>query len=124
MQRLDKGDLISVPKEDHFGDVDKSCHGLIKLSAEEKHGLLWVHPQAGANFNLTELLGDLGDELDSWDYSSLTLGAVERYETPMNWKLAIDTFGETYQFNVLHKNTLANDLYGNVQCYDTYKNNH
>ena len=42
----------------------------------------------------------------------------------MNWKLAIDTFGETYHFNTLHKNTLANDFYGNVQMYDTYGRNH
>ena len=42
----------------------------------------------------------------------------------MNWKLAIDTFGETYHFGVLHKNTLANDFYANVQLYDRFKRNH
>ncbi|HIG43860.1 MAG: SRPBCC family protein [bacterium] len=119
-----KGDLISVPKEDHFGPVDKSCNGLVELSAEEKHGLLWVHPKAGAEFDLEELLGDLGDELDSWGYGDLQFGAMDTYVTPMNWKLAIDTFGETYHFNVLHKNTLGQVLYGNVQCYDTYNKNH
>ena len=119
-----KGDLVSVPKEDHFGPVDKSCNGLVELSAEEKHGLLWVHPKVGAEFDLQELLGDLGDELDSWGYGELQFGAMDTYETPMNWKLAIDTFGETYHFNVLHKNTLGQVLYGNVQCYDTYNRNH
>ncbi|MFP6806186.1 MAG: aromatic ring-hydroxylating dioxygenase subunit alpha [Pseudomonadales bacterium] len=118
------GDLVSVPKEDHFGPVDKSCNGLVKLTAEEKHGLLWVHPEPGATFNLTELLGDLGDDLDSWGFADLEFGAIDTYETPMNWKFAIDTFGETYHFNVLHKDTLANDIYGNVQCYDTFERNH
>ncbi len=42
----------------------------------------------------------------------------------MNWKLAIDTFGETYHFPTLHRNSLANDFYGNVQMYDTYGRNH
>jgi len=42
----------------------------------------------------------------------------------MNWKLAIDTFGETYHFNTLHKDTLANDFYGNAQMYDTFERNH
>ena len=42
----------------------------------------------------------------------------------MNWKLAIDTFGETYHFNTLHRNSLANDFYGNVQMYDRYGRNH
>ncbi len=119
-----RGELVSVPREAQFGPVDKSCNGLVELSAEEKHGLLWVHPKPGTKFNLNNLLGDLGDELESWNYGQLAFGAMETYQTPMNWKLAIDTFGETYHFNVLHKNTLANDIYGNVQCYDTYKNNH
>jgi phenylpropionate dioxygenase-like ring-hydroxylating dioxygenase large terminal subunit len=118
------GDLLSVPKEAHFGPVDKSCHGLVELTAEEKHGLLWVHPDPGAKFDLDELLGDLGQELDSWGFGDLEFGAVDTYDTPMNWKLAIDTFGETYHFNVLHKNTLGNDVYANVQCYDTYERNH
>jgi phenylpropionate dioxygenase-like ring-hydroxylating dioxygenase large terminal subunit len=119
-----KGDLVAIPKEEHLGPIDKSCNGLVELSAEEKHGLLWVHPKPGADFDLTELLGELGDELDSWQYGELQFGAIDTYQTPMNWKLAIDTFGETYHFNVLHKNTLANVLYANVQCYDTYKRNH
>ena len=42
----------------------------------------------------------------------------------MNWKLAIDTFGETYHFEALHKDTLAPFFYGNVQMYDRYKRNH
>ncbi len=119
-----EGNLVSVPKEDHFGPVDKSCNGLVELSAEEKHGLLWVHPEPGSGFDLGELLGELGDELDSWRFGDLEFGAVDTYDTPMNWKLAIDTFGETYHFNVLHKDTLGVDLYGNVQCYDTYERNH
>jgi phenylpropionate dioxygenase-like ring-hydroxylating dioxygenase large terminal subunit len=119
-----KGDLVSVPKEEHFGPVDKDCNGLVELSTEERHGLLWVHPHPGTEFDVDALLGDLGDELDSWGMGELEFGALETYETPMNWKLAIDTFGETYHFNVLHKNTLGQVLYANVQCYDTYERNH
>jgi len=119
-----KGDLVSVPKEDHFGPVDKSCNGLVKLTAEEKHGLLWVHPKVGAEFDLEELLGDLGDELDSWGYGELQFGALDTYETPMNWKLAIDTFGETYHFSTLHRNSLFLTFHANVQAYDTYGRNH
>ena len=118
------GDLVAVPKEEQFGPVDKSCNGLVQLAAEEKHGLLWVHPKPGIEFDLNELLGEMGEELESWGFADLEFGAVDTYETPMNWKLAIDTFGETYHFNTLHKNTLANDIYGNVQCYDTFERNH
>ena len=118
------GDLVSVPKENHFGPVEKHCYNLVKLTAQEKHGLLWVHPEPGQTFDLDALLGDLGDELDSWGFGKLSFGALETYQTPMNWKLAIDTFGETYHFPVLHKDTLGQNVYGNVQCYDIFENNH
>ncbi|XOV89019.1 MAG: aromatic ring-hydroxylating dioxygenase subunit alpha [Pseudomonadota bacterium] len=120
-----KGDLVSMPKPEQFGPIDRSCNGLAELATEERHGLLWVHPSPGATFDLDDLLGEeLSAELESWGFGQLEFGAIDRYDTPMNWKLAIDTFGETYHFQVLHKDTLGKQLYGNVQCYDTYKRNH
>lgn len=118
------GELISVPKEDHFGPVDKTSHGLVRLPAVEKHGLLWVHPNPTGEIDVDDLLGELGLELAGWQLDKTGLNSSTTYDHPMNWKLAIDTFGETYHFNVLHKDTLASDLYGNVQMYDTFKRNH
>jgi phenylpropionate dioxygenase-like ring-hydroxylating dioxygenase large terminal subunit len=118
------GDLVAVPKESHFGNVDKSCHNLVALPAVERHGLLWVSADPQGKFDIDELLGDLGDELAGWHLTESQLQWEARYDTPMNWKLAIDTFGETYHFNALHKDTLASTLYGNCQMYDTYNRNH
>jgi phenylpropionate dioxygenase-like ring-hydroxylating dioxygenase large terminal subunit len=119
-----RGDLVAVPKEDHFGQVDKACRGLVRLPAEEKHGILWINPNPAGELRIDEHLQDLGEELASWDLEKFAFNGETTYEHPMNWKLAIDTFGETYHFNVLHKDTLANDFYGNVQTYDTYGRNH
>lgn len=118
------GDLVSVPKEEHFGPVDKSCHGLVELPAEERYGLLWVHPNPEGTIDLDSMLGDLGPELENWKLEEHEYLRDTTYDHAMNWKLAIDTFGETYHFNVLHKDTLASDFYGNAQMYDTYQRNH
>jgi phenylpropionate dioxygenase-like ring-hydroxylating dioxygenase large terminal subunit len=118
------GDLVAVPKESHFGDVDKSCHGLVELPAVERHGLLWVSANPEGDFDIDELLGELGPELAAWSLEDSEHVWETRYDTEMNWKLAIDTFGETYHFNVLHKDTLAPMLHGNCQLYDTYRRNH
>ena len=48
----------------------------------------------------------------------------DEYDTACNWKLAMDTFGATYHFASLHKNTLLSSFHGNVQCYDEYGHNH
>ena len=119
-----RGELVAVPKEQHFGPVDRSCHGLVPLPAQERFGLLWVHPDPNGKMDLDAQLGALGVEFDSWHLDRYTHQGDETFDHAMNWKLAIDTFGETYHFNTLHKNTLANDFYGNTQMYDTYERNH
>ncbi len=44
-----EGELVSIPMEDHFGKIDKHCHGLVPLPAVERHGFLWVHPNLFPN---------------------------------------------------------------------------
>ena len=113
------GALVGVPKSEHFGDVDKSCLGLRPLAAEERHGLLFVHPDPEAAIDLDQLLGEwFNDEFPTWNFADLVPLTRQVFDTECNWKLAMDTFGETYHFSVLHKDTLFNAFHGNVQCYD------
>lgn len=118
------GDLVSVPKEDHFGPVDRACHGLVELPATEACGILWVNPNPQGTLDVDALLQGLAPEFTHWDFSQSVHEGETRLDHAMNWKLAVDTFGETYHFNVLHRNTLAETIYGNVQMYDTFGRNH
>ena len=116
--------LVGVPKEGHFGKIDKSCHGLIPLPAVERYGFLWVHPDPDGTIDVDTLLGGLAEEFDSWGWGSLVNIGYDAYDMRLHWKLAMDTFGETYHFNTLHRDTLALNFYGNVQCYDVFGRNH
>ena len=108
------GDLMAIPDESHFGDFDKSCHGLIRLPAIERDGLLWVHPQPDGALDLDALLGaELSEELASYSLGDLVHGGDKTITMDLNWKLANDTFGETYHFGKLHKNTLGKIFPGN-----------
>ncbi len=119
------GDLVAVPKEEHFGAVDKECHSLVPLPAAERFGLLWVSPNKDQSIDLEDLLGaELSDELDSWELENLTWHNNVTYPHACNWKLAVDTYGETYHFSTLHRDTLFPRFYGNCQMYDTFKRNH
>ena len=118
------GKLIGFPKPDHFGDIDKACYGLTKLPCLEQYGFLWVHPNPKGEIDLNNLFGSkLMEEFEAWGFQNLVLTNEENYVTEMNWKLAIDTFGETYHFSTLHRNTLFNNFHGNVQMFDTFKRN-
>ena len=113
------GALVGIPKPEHFGDLDTECHGLEQLPAEERHGLLFVHPDPDGVIDLDELLGEwFNDEFPTWNFAGMVPINHDAYDTACNWKLAMDTFGETYHFSSLHKDTLFNTFHGNVQCYD------
>lgn len=119
------GTLVGLPKADHFGDVGDACLDLRPLPAEERHGLLFVHPDPEGVLDLDELLGDwFNDEFPTWRFGELMPINHDAYDMACNWKLAMDTFGETYHFSTLHKNTLINSFHGNVQCYEHEGHNH
>ena len=118
------GALVGYPKSEQFGEIDKECYGLTELPALEKYGFLWVHPCSDGKIELNKILGEkLEKELSHWDFERLLLSNEEEYETNMNWKLAIDTFGETYHFSVLHKDSLFQSFHGNCQMFDSFKRN-
>ena len=119
------GTLVGVPKSEHFGNLDTNCFGLIELPSEERHGLLWIHPDPEGAIDLEEQLGEnLDAELALWNFEELQYLTQDTYKIDCNWKLAMDTFGETYHFSALHSETLNLQFHGNVQCYDTYGRNH
>ena len=119
-----EGKLVSIPKPGHFGEIDKDCHGLIELPAEEKFGVLLVHPQRDGEIDATRTLEGLGPDFDSWRFDEYVHMGSDVYDMPLNWKLAIDTFGETYHFSSLHRNTLYPVFHGNVQGFDHWDRNH
>ncbi len=119
-----QGSLVGYPQSKQFGEIDKDCYGLTELPCLEKYGFLWVHPNSKGEISLKDLLGDkLEEEFSAWDFDKLILSNEEEYQTDMNWKLAIDTFGETYHFSVLHKDSLFQSFHGNCQMFDSFKKN-
>jgi phenylpropionate dioxygenase-like ring-hydroxylating dioxygenase large terminal subunit len=118
------GNLLTIPNIDHFGEVDKSCMGLVELPAVEKSGLLWVHPNPEASLDVDELLGVLAEEFPSFGmHSQISVGHTT-IEKNLNWKFANDTFGETYHFGKLHKDTLGRLYYGNNLHFEEFGRHH
>ena len=117
------GALAAIPESEQFGTIDASCHGLIELPAAERFGFLWVHPHRDGTLDPDTLLDGLVDDFSSWGFERLVHGGQVTYDMPLNWKLANDTFGETYHFKRLHKDTLALSFEGDVQTYDEFGRN-
>ena len=118
------GELVGVSRERDFGKVDRAQRGLVELPAAERHGLLWVYPRPGGDLDVDTLLGALGAELEDWGVGHLRFVGETRIEKRINWKLANDTFGETYHFSRLHRETLSNIFYSDAVDYRVFGRNH
>ncbi len=119
-----QGDLHGVTQAQDFGDVDRNCLGLIELPAVERYGFLWVHPEPDGVIDVDDLLGGLADEISEWHLEDRVYSGENVLAKSMNWKLANDTFGETYHFARLHRETLHNIFHGDALCYETFGRNH
>ena len=118
------GNLLAVNRENQFGKIEKNDHPLTELPAAEAYGTLWVRPTPGEPIDVDDCLGGLKDDLINWKLNDHHFASTQDIDARVNWKLAIDTFGENYHFSVLHRNTLANDIEGNLQTHDIYDRNY
>ena len=68
--------------------------------------------------------GDLAAEIDSHGIDELVYAGGKTITADLNWKLANDTFGETYHFKKLHKNTLGRLFIGNNLHFKEFGRQH
>jgi phenylpropionate dioxygenase-like ring-hydroxylating dioxygenase large terminal subunit len=118
------GALIARPDEASFAAMERATHGLCPLPVAEKYGMIWVSPDPEGHFDVDDLLCGLGPDLAAYG-----LDAYHHYETrvlrrKMNWKLGVDTFGETYHLQHLHPTTVDPLFYSNRATFDAYGPNH
>ncbi len=118
------GALIARPDEPSFAAAERATHGLRPLPVAEKYGMIWVAPTPDARFDVDALLGGLGTDLAAY-----RLDPYHHYDTRvlrrrMNWKLAVDTFGETYHLQHLHPQTVSPLFHSNRATFDAFGPNH
>lgn len=118
------GALVGVPLQEQVGAIDRSCLGLIELPSIERYGFIWAHPDPQGAIDADSLFEGVADDFAHWGFEYYGFGTEKDLDMSMNWKLATDTFGETYHFKRLHRDTLANDFHGDVLSYRPYARNH
>ena len=118
------GRLVSVPGREGFPEVAPKSDGLTELPATEFAGFLWVSLDPGSPLDVAAHLGELADELDSWGIGRWSPLGEKVLDSPINWKLAVDTFAENYHFATVHKQTFATIARSNCTVFDSYGPHH
>jgi phenylpropionate dioxygenase-like ring-hydroxylating dioxygenase large terminal subunit len=117
------GRLVARPDDQAFEGAEKATHGLRALPCVEKYGLIFVQPSPGADFDVDSMLGGLAPELEACGLQDFVHYKTYDAEWRINWKLGIDTFLESYHFNVLHHSSISPILHSNLGAFDAFGEN-
>ncbi|MAE94063.1 MAG: (2Fe-2S)-binding protein [Deltaproteobacteria bacterium] len=100
-----EGELIAVPDERDFVDLDRSCRGLAAVRCETWGGWIFVNRDPDAP-TLKEYLGTIPDEIADYEVDKLRLVEKQSSTLECNWKVAMDAFLETYHLKHIHPDTV------------------
>jgi phenylpropionate dioxygenase-like ring-hydroxylating dioxygenase large terminal subunit len=114
------GDLVGIPGQEGFPELNRDLHGLTRLPVDVRHGLIWIHPDPKGKLDVAEYLGPLDQELAGFDLASHVQFSRRRFTKKINWKLVIDTFLEGYHVRTAHKDTIATMFFDNIGLSDRF----
>ena len=116
-----EGDLVVVPDEENYFDLDKSCLGLTPVSVGEWQGFVFVNVDPEPTETLSEYLGDLAAGLDGYPFEE-TSGQVFTFETVVNanWKLVKDAFQEVCHTPYQHHRSLPDAYISEANPYTRF----
>ena len=120
----DTGRLVGLPGREGFPGVQVKSDGLSELPATEFAGFLWVAMDPAATLDISAHLGPLAEELDSWGIGRWSPLGEKVLDSPINWKLAVDTFSENYHFATVHRDTFATIARSNCTVFDSFGPHH
>jgi phenylpropionate dioxygenase-like ring-hydroxylating dioxygenase large terminal subunit len=118
------GKLLGTTDKVGFAGLDLGSHGLVRLPAAEKHGMMFVRPKPlqqgeGPEIDVDGNLGAIAPDLAALKLETYPLFSVDVVKPRINWKFAIDTFLEVYHVPHLHRKTIGPYFIGNVGTFDS-----
>ena len=120
-----EGKLAGTPLPEAFEGEDLGTRSLLRLPVAEWEGMIFVRLQVGgAAIDVESFLGPIAPVLSALELAGLAPVKSERIDLSANWKLALDTFAETYHVPALHRDSLAKTLYPYVEINDHYGLHH
>jgi len=142
------GELATMPQQAAFDGLDRTSRSLVAVPVAEWHGMIFVvatpratplessaDPRAGASgasraaspdatIDVESFLGPIGPVLAALDLGALETVRQDELRVASNWKMALDTFCETYHVPSLHKDSLSRTLVPYVVLFDHYGLHH
>lgn len=115
-----RGRFVGAPLADCFPDIQRHTTSLAELPTVEKDGLIWGVLDRSQGDALDSFVRQLPPEFATFAFQDHQVYLQQSRTWNFNWKLGVDTFLENYHFTVLHRNTVAGRIIGNVSINDDF----
>ncbi|HEY0648042.1 aromatic ring-hydroxylating oxygenase subunit alpha [Phenylobacterium sp.] len=114
------GQLIGVPRQETFANLDKSSRGLAQLPCMESGGLVWVILDRHAPADFSSLSDQLAIDFAAMNIPEAHVYGHKRFDLLANWKLVLEPFLEGYHVQRLHAQSIG-DMFADVpNVYDRF----
>ena len=111
------GKLLSALRQDAFDECDLVTRGLIRVPVGEWGGMVFIKAHAGdERIDVEAFLGEMALPLLGLELEKVFPVASDRLEIVGNWKFALDTYHESYHFDILHKETFQGTGFSGEIC--------
>jgi len=97
------GQLVYVPDEGQFFDLDKSKTGLAPLSCDVWRGFIFINADPDPEKSLVDYLGKMGEQLQDFPFEQMVPMHRLEADVAVNWKVFVDAFHESYHAAFVHK---------------------
>lgn len=119
------GAFVGAPLPEALKGVDRRELGLVQVPVAEWNGMVFVRAQPGGDpIDVPGFLGPLATLVEALDLGSLVPVKSSTLPVAANWKMALDTFCETYHVPALHRDSLSVNLIPYVVLFDHYGRHH
>lgn len=120
-----KGTLVGQPGKAGFADCKIGARNLVELPCTEHLGLIFVRASAdGPPIDAEAHLGDFGPVLAQLELDRAEPVKKGILTASANWKFALDTYGESYHFKMLHASTIGGTHYSDRNVYEPIGRHH
>ena len=118
------GRLLGTTDKVGFAGLDLGSHGLVRLPAAEKHGMMFVRPKPAKEgesivVDVDAHLGPMAADFAALGLENFPYYSADRVAPRINWKFAVDTFLEGYHIPHLHRKTIGPYFVGNCGTFDS-----
>ncbi len=114
------GKVAGIPSREFFCGETQGNDRLVECPAEERHGMVFVLPSPGGVMNLDAHLGAFGEVLELFEFGASEFVIEEKFQSTSNWKMAMDTYLESYHLPTLHATSFAHVFESNLFLLDQF----